>query len=126
MLLEERVERRSIVTERGIAINPLRRDLIEKMQGSSLPIRTISELKDEVEEIIEFLKDPKKFQRLGERIPKGVLMVGPPGTGKTLLARAIAVIARRGPRPRRGKGSVKAAQAQAAKVFPGRSDPCRL
>lgn len=50
----------------------------------------IEEAKEEVYEIIEFLKDPPKFQRLGGRIPKGVLIVGPPGTGKTLLAKAIA------------------------------------
>ncbi|MDX2020690.1 MAG: ATP-dependent zinc metalloprotease FtsH [Deltaproteobacteria bacterium] len=50
----------------------------------------IEEARDEVEEIIAFLRDPKKFTRLGGRIPKGVLMMGPPGTGKTLLARAIA------------------------------------
>lgn len=50
----------------------------------------IDEAKEEVQETVEFLKDPRKFQKLGGRIPKGVLVVGPPGTGKTLLAKAIA------------------------------------
>src|SRR5687767_887620 len=50
----------------------------------------VDEAKEELQEIIEFLKEPQKFQKLGGRIPKGVLMMGPPGTGKTLLARAVA------------------------------------
>lgn len=50
----------------------------------------LTEEKEEVKELIDFLKNPKKFQAMGARIPKGVLLVGPPGTGKTLLARAVA------------------------------------
>jgi cell division protease FtsH len=62
----------------------------EKNKITFKDVAGVEEAKEEVQEIVEFLRDPKKFQKLGGRIPKGVLMVGPPGTGKTLLARAIA------------------------------------
>ncbi len=62
----------------------------ERKKVTFSDVAGIDEAKEEVAEIIEFLKDPRKFQKLGGRIPKGVLIVGPPGTGKTLLAKAIA------------------------------------
>ena len=62
----------------------------ERNKTTFKDVAGIDEAIEETSELVEFLKDPKKFQRLGGRIPKGVLMVGPPGTGKTLLAKAIA------------------------------------
>ena len=62
----------------------------EKEKVTFRDVAGIDEAKDELQEIIEFLKEPKKFQRLGGKIPKGVLLIGLPGTGKTLLAKAIA------------------------------------
>jgi cell division protease FtsH len=62
----------------------------ERNKTTFKDVAGVEEAMEEVSELVDFLKDPKKFQRLGGRIPKGVLMIGPPGTGKTLLAKAIA------------------------------------
>ncbi|HET7874700.1 MAG TPA: ATP-dependent zinc metalloprotease FtsH [Methylomirabilota bacterium] len=77
---------------KALSFGKARARLISEKQNkiTFVDVAGVDEAKEELREIIEFLKDPPKFQKLGGKIPKGVLLVGPPGTGKTLLAKAIA------------------------------------
>jgi cell division protease FtsH len=74
----------------GFSKSPAKRYSASDKQVTFADVAGLEQVKADLQEIVEFLKDPKKFQRLGGRVPKGVLLMGPPGTGKTLLARAVA------------------------------------
>lgn len=74
----------------GFTKSPAKRFSSEDKQATFADVAGLETVKEDLKEIVDFLKDPQKFQRLGGRVPKGVLLMGPPGTGKTLLARAVA------------------------------------
>ena len=74
----------------GFSRSPAKRYSATDKQVTFADVAGLEGVKEDLKEIVEFLKDPQKFQRLGGRVPKGVLLMGPPGTGKTLLARAVA------------------------------------
>jgi cell division protease FtsH len=74
----------------GFSKSPAKRFSPSEKQATFADVAGLEQVKEDLREIVEFLKDPRKFQRLGGRVPKGVLLMGPPGTGKTLLARAVA------------------------------------
>ena len=74
----------------SFAKSPAKRYGASDKQVTFADVAGLDQVKEDLNEIVDFLKDPKKFQRLGGRVPKGVLLMGPPGTGKTLLARAVA------------------------------------
>src|SRR5262249_22115021 len=74
----------------GFSKSPAKRYAMGKMRITFADVAGLEGVKDDLSEVVEFLKNPQKFQRLGGRIPKGTLLMGPPGTGKTLLAKAVA------------------------------------
>lgn len=74
----------------GFGKAPVKQSEMDKRKTTFADVAGADEEKEELQEVVEFLRAPKKFQELGARIPKGILLVGPPGTGKTLLARAVA------------------------------------